>query len=135
PPTSPRPAGARPPPRRRAGSRPPAAGAEVGALLPVPAPAGLALSPDDATTLAARAVVRHHLVAFSRVEGRARSGDVKATHDLRVATRRLRATLRLFGPVLPPRLHADAERDLSWLADGIGGVRDLDVLGETLKVR
>lgn len=52
--------------------------------------------------------------------------DPEAVHDMRVATRRLRALLRLFRRFLP----ANAMRirsELAWLADALGGVRDLDV--------
>src|SRR5207248_2888217 len=61
---------------------------------------GLVLSPEDAADAAARAVVRHHLRAFTESGERARAGEVEPIHQLRVSTRRLRATLRLFEPVL-----------------------------------
>ena len=101
--------------------------------LRVPQRAGLVLSPDDGAAVAARVVVRFHLRAFARVEPAARAGEVEPVHQLRVATRRLRAALRLFAPVLPARFAAAAHRDLAWLATAIGAVRDLDVLGETLR--
>src|SRR5256886_14815190 len=99
----------------------------------VPQRVGLVLSPDDGAAVAARVVVRFHLRAFARVEPAARAGEVEPVHQLRVTTRRLRAPLRLFAPVLPARFAAAAHRDLAWLATAIGAVRDLDVLGETLR--
>lgn len=91
---------------------------------------GLVLSPDDGVGLAVRAVVRFHLRTFVREEAGARAGEIEPVHQLRVATRRLRATLRLFRPVLPAALVRRARDDLAWVADAIGGVRDLDMLAE-----
>ena len=57
--------------------------------------------------------------------------DIEQLHDMRVATRRLRAALALFAGVLPGnarRLRAE----LGWLADELGAVRDLDVQLERL---
>ncbi|WP_108667046.1 CYTH and CHAD domain-containing protein [Euzebya rosea] len=54
--------------------------------------------------------------------------DVEALHQMRVATRRLRTTLRTYRPVLD-REWADSLRDdLRPLAAALGAVRDLDVL-------
>src|SRR5256885_16469029 len=103
------------------------------AALRAPRPAGLVLSPDDSAAAAARAVLRYHLRAFASAEPSARAGEIEPVHQLRVATRRLRAALRLFAPLLPARFAAAAHRDLAWLARAIGAVRDLDVLGETLR--
>jgi CHAD domain-containing protein len=96
---------------------------------------GLVLSPDDDTSVAARAVVRFHLGAFAAAEPDARAGEIEPVHQLRVATRRLRATLRLFGPRLPKRFTDAAARDLSWIAGAIGAVRDLDVLAQDVQTR
>lgn len=95
----------------------------------------LVLSADDAAGAAARAVVAFHLRAFAREEAGARAGEVEAAHQLRVATRRLRATLRLFAPVLSAVSLALVRADLAWLGREIGGVRDLDVLAEAVKAR
>lgn len=103
--------------------------------LRAPQPAGLVLSPDDSAAVAARAVVRFHLRAFARVEPTARAGEVEPVHQLRVATRRLRAALRLFAPLLPAQFAGATHRDLAWLAAAIGAVRDLDVLNETIRRR
>src|SRR5439155_10551611 len=58
---------------------------------------------------------------------------LEPVHQLRVATRRLRAALRLFAPLLPARFATAAHRDLAWLARAIGAVRDLDVLSELVR--
>jgi deazaflavin-dependent oxidoreductase (nitroreductase family) len=75
----------------------------------------------------AYAVVRHQLTLLREHEPGARSGrDPEDVHDMRVATRRLRAALRTFEEVLPDErdfLHDE----LSWLGDALATVRDLDV--------
>jgi CHAD domain-containing protein len=58
--------------------------------------------------------------------------DPEAVHQLRVATRRLRADLRALRPVLD-RARADhLRREVSWLGSLAGPVRDSDVLMERL---
>ena len=54
--------------------------------------------------------------------------DPEYIHQMRVATRRLRAALRLFAPVLPERLAESLHRPLSALMAHLGRARDLDVL-------
>jgi CHAD domain-containing protein len=88
-----------------------------------------AVSPSDPTAAAARKVLREHLGRLIEQQPAAQRGDVEGVHQLRVATRRARATLRLFSGVLPTRETARANRSLVWLGGAIGEVRDLDVLG------
>jgi CHAD domain-containing protein len=89
---------------------------------------GPVLSPSDPAGEAASATLRYYLRAFAGQKAGARSGDVESVHQLRVATRRLRATLRLFRPTLPEDAARRAGDDLSRLGREIGAVRDLDVL-------
>ena len=56
------------------------------------------------------------------------SEDPEYIHQMRVATRRLRAALRLFAPVLPEHLEASLRDRLSALTRQLNRVRDLDVL-------
>lgn len=58
--------------------------------------------------------------------------DPEGVHQARVATRRLRSDLRTFEPLLEPVWEARLRRELGWLADELGSVRDLDVLGRRL---
>ncbi|MGH9047565.1 MAG: CHAD domain-containing protein [Acidimicrobiales bacterium] len=75
----------------------------------------------------ADAVVRLHLGALLAHEAGTRLGeDNEELHDMRVASRRLRAALDVFVDVLPPQFRALAP-ELRWLADVLGAVRDLDV--------
>lgn len=53
--------------------------------------------------------------------------EPECLHDMRVATRRLRAALKVFGPALPPKRTASFEAQLRWLSSALGRVRDLDV--------
>jgi triphosphatase len=58
--------------------------------------------------------------------------DPEELHDMRVATRRLRAALDLFEDVLPVRARRSFREELGWLAGVLGAVRDLDVQQEGL---
>jgi triphosphatase len=61
------------------------------------------------------------------------SPDIEFVHQLRVALRRLRSALRLFGPVLQPGEDAPFAEDLRWAAATLGRCRDWDVfVTETL---
>jgi CHAD domain-containing protein len=54
--------------------------------------------------------------------------DSEDLHDLRVATRRLRAVLRAARPLLDVEWAEALRSELSWLGSALGPVRDLDVL-------
>ena len=54
-------------------------------------------------------------------------------HQIRVAARRLRVALRLFGRMLPSGDTARFQADLRWFASSLGDVRDLDVYTENFK--
>jgi deazaflavin-dependent oxidoreductase (nitroreductase family) len=72
-------------------------------------------------------VVRAQLTALRQHEAGTRSGDdPEDLHDMRVATRRLRAALRTFDQVLPPEAQV-LYQELRWLGSGLAAVRDLDV--------
>jgi CHAD domain-containing protein len=53
--------------------------------------------------------------------------DIERVHDLRVATRRLRAALEIFEPCFPAKRYRRALREVKRLADGLGERRDRDV--------
>src|SRR5690242_12387331 len=77
--------------------------------------------------------LRHRRAAIVVNEPGVRAGDAGAIHDMRVATRRLRSTLRTYRGVLPDPRRTEGLRDeLRWLGDALGAVRDGDVLGEKL---
>lgn len=55
------------------------------------------------------------------------TGDIDRVHDMRVATRRLRAALEVFEPCFPRKSYRQALREVKRLADGLGERRDRDV--------
>lgn len=72
-------------------------------------------------------VLRRNLVAMLAHEPGTRLGeDPEELHDMRVATRRMRAALAMFADALPARAR-HVRDELGWLADALGAVRDLDV--------
>jgi adenylate cyclase len=60
--------------------------------------------------------------------GTLQSDDAEFVHQMRVATRRLRAALRLFGPALPSGFDEALVPPLRELMRSLGQARDLDVL-------
>jgi CHAD domain-containing protein len=55
------------------------------------------------------------------------TGDIERVHDMRVATRRLRAALEIFEPCFPAKAHQEALGEVKRLADALGERRDRDV--------
>jgi CHAD domain-containing protein len=53
--------------------------------------------------------------------------DVEPLHDMRVATRRLRAAMEIFRPCFPRKRYRRAMKPLKALADALGERRDRDV--------
>jgi triphosphatase len=75
----------------------------------------------------ARAVLTKQLEALRAHEAGTRQGaDPEALHDMRVATRRLRAALRCFASVWPPSA-GSLRAELGWLGQSLSAVRDFDV--------
>jgi CHAD domain-containing protein len=94
--------------------------------------AASSVSRDEPAALTLRSALGVHLRALAAAEDGVRAGDVEPVHQVRVATRRLRATLALFAPLVPKGLARFAERELAWLGTAVGSVRDLDVLDEAV---
>ena len=70
---------------------------------------------------------------FERAGGVLDTSDVERVHDMRVATRRLRAALEVFAPAFPRKRHRKALKRVRGLADALGERRDLDVEIELLE--
>ncbi len=86
-----------------------------------------AVSPESTIGELAYAVLRRQFGVLREKEPGTRLGeDIEELHDMRVATRRLRAALALFSTVLPVRAQTFRE-ELGWLGRVLGDVRDLDV--------
>ncbi len=63
------------------------------------------------------------------------SQQLRAIHQARVATRRLRSDLRTFRPVLDPSWSEPIRSELQWLGRHLGQVRDADVLLARLRAK
>ncbi len=59
--------------------------------------------------------------------------DIERVHDMRVATRRLRAALEVFEPCFPRKPFRAAHREVKELADVLGARRDRDVAIASLR--
>ena len=76
---------------------------------------------------AARTVAVRAQEVFEHADGVLDVQDIERVHDMRVATRRLRAVLEIFAPCFPADEHKDVLRDVKQLADALGERRDPDV--------
>ncbi len=100
-------------------------------LMPEELPEHPDLSADDTMDQAARKILTFHFQHVLYHEPGTRAGeDIEELHDMRVATRRMRAAFRVFGDYLDKKhlkpIRKGAERTCSKL----GSVRDLDVFWE-----
>jgi triphosphatase len=59
--------------------------------------------------------------------------DIEALHDMRVASRRLRAALAIFGKVFPRDEFRAIKKQVGDITDALGAVRDLDVQMDYLR--
>lgn len=86
------------------------------------------LSKDDPfAAAAARVVAVRTWELVDAAEGVLDTTDIERVHDMRVATRRLRAALEVFEPCFPKRRFREALKEVKALADALGGRRDRDV--------
>lgn len=92
---------------------------------PPPAPA---VSPSDPTRAAVEAVLRSYVRNLMARDLRVRRGEDDGVHQMRVAARRLRSALKLFGPVVDTEWARSLRDELKWLADSMGDARDGEVL-------
>jgi CHAD domain-containing protein len=74
------------------------------------------------------AYLRAQAGALKSLEPMVRADEFDAVHQMRVATRRLRAVLRSFGQVIPPSDSARLAEELQWLGGLLGAARDAEVL-------
>jgi CHAD domain-containing protein len=70
---------------------------------------------------------------FEQGEGVIDTSDIERVHDMRVASRRLRAVLEIFAPCFPKAEFKVALRDVKKLADALGERRDPDVHLDAMK--
>ncbi len=100
----------------------------AGISIPAPPDLGpIAVSPDSTLgELAYRVLRREAAAMLAHVPGTRLGEDIESLHQMRVATRRMRAGLEMFAAVLPVRA-ARLRAELGWLAALLGEVRDLDI--------
>ena len=79
-------------------------------------------------TAAARVVAVRGRELIAHSEGVLELDDIEPLHDMRVATRRLRAALEVFAPCFPKKRHRAVLREVKGLADALGERRDRDVM-------
>lgn len=86
------------------------------------------LSPDEPYGEAAAKIVATRAGELrEQARGVLDTGDIERVHDMRVATRRLRAALEVFEPCFPRKPYGRALREVKRVADGLGERRDRDV--------
>jgi CHAD domain-containing protein len=81
---------------------------------------------------AARVVEVRAAEVFAHADGVLDLEEIERLHDMRVATRRLRAALEVFDSCFPRKRHRRALRRVRALADALGERRDRDVAIEFL---
>ena len=103
-------------------------------LQPAELPEQPGIEPDDAMSEAGRKTLRFHFQRMLFHEPGTRLGkDIEALHDMRVATRRMRAAFRVFGEYYQPKALAAYRKGLRRTGRALGAVRDLDVFREKIE--
>jgi CHAD domain-containing protein len=74
------------------------------------------------------AYLKVQAAALRDLEPKVRADEYDSVHQMRVATRRLRATLRSFGQVIPRAKTEKVAGELKWLGGLLGQARDAEVL-------
>jgi CHAD domain-containing protein len=69
---------------------------------------------------------------FEQAENVLDTSDIERVHDMRVASRRLRAVLEIYAPCFDPSAFKPLLREVKDLADALGERRDPDVLLDRL---
>jgi CHAD domain-containing protein len=82
---------------------------------------------------AARVIEIRAAEVFEHSDGVLDIVEIERVHDMRVATRRLRAALEVFEPCFPAKRHRKALKRVKALADALGERRDRDVSIEFLE--
>ncbi len=89
------------------------------------------LLPEDPMSEAGRKTLWFHFVRMLKHEPGTRIGDdIEELHDMRVATRRMRAAVRVFGDFFQPEAIRPFNKEIRRVTRALGPVRDLDVFEE-----
>lgn len=84
--------------------------------------------PADSAADAVRAHIALQTQRFLLQDVRVRRDLPDSVHQMRVAARRLRSGLKVFGPLLDPEWSAGLRAELGWAAGELGKARDTEVL-------
>jgi triphosphatase len=98
-------------------------------------PRRLTLFPGETVANAARKAIAFGVESITLNQAAAEGGDAEALHQLRVASRRLRASIELFSGFLYAAQLKICRRDIAWIMDQAGAVRECDVTAALLKDR
>jgi len=94
----------------------------------------IAVEPDEPYRVAGARIVRVRAQElFDQADGVLDTRDIERVHDMRVASRRLRAVLEIFAPCFPPAEFKGVLKDVKQLADALGERRDPDVHIDALR--
>ncbi len=92
------------------------------------------IAPGATFAEAAHSSIRQQVDELLRNLPGTRAGDdIEALHDMRVASRRLRAVLSVFETVFSPKKFGPLEKQVARVTDALGAVRDADVQIEFLQ--
>jgi CHAD domain-containing protein len=114
-------------------TRPPANGATVPRPGQLTVVAGIRPRPKSSSGDAVLAYLRTQAHALISQEERVRADESDSVHQMRVATRRLRATLRTFRQIIPAAHSAHLTAELRWLGHALGRARDDEVIPAQLR--
>ncbi|GAB1645141.1 CHAD domain-containing protein [Krasilnikovia sp. MM14-A1259] len=89
-------------------------------------------APEDGAPDPVLGYARDQRDAIAAFDPGVRRGEPEAVHKMRVATRRLRSTLRTFRKWFPPQTAGPVVDELKWLAQLLGDVRDAQVQSHKL---
>jgi CHAD domain-containing protein len=121
---------------RRSGLRPAATSSKLARALadrlPVPPPAARLTSPSPAGDVVL-AYLRAQAGRLKETDPLVRRSEPGSVHDMRVASRRLRSTLRDFRTILLAKDTRHLAGELRWLGQVLGAARDGEVLTERLE--
>ncbi|HEX2550843.1 MAG TPA: CHAD domain-containing protein, partial [Nocardioidaceae bacterium] len=90
--------------------------------------AGSRPKPSASAAEVVRAYLKVQVAKLRSLEPEVRADEFDSVHQMRVATRRLRATFRSFGPVIPRSATGKVAAELKWLGGLLGEARDGEVL-------
>jgi CHAD domain-containing protein len=120
---------------RRGGLRPAGRSAKLrralAGQLPEPGPS-TPLTPSSPAGQVVLAYLRTHADRLKSLDPMVRRDEPDAVHQMRVATRRLRSTLRSFGKIIRRDGTQGLAAELKWLGTLLGEVRDAEVLAGRL---